>query len=642
MAKRKKKITKGVTSPAAKRKKKKSTVQSQNTKKIRPSLLAFIAVAITLVLFIPSIGNDFVNWDDDRNLYENENTNGLNSEHIKNIFTTDVIGNYNPLPILTFAVEREFFGLNPTIFHITNLVLHLLCVLLVFRILMLWRLKPLWAFIGALLFGFHPMRVESVAWVTERKDVLFGVFFLAAIWQYLQWIRKEDKKMWRYIFILILFVLSLLSKIQAVALPLALLTIDYWMDRPIQWKLIIEKIPHFLLALVTGLLGISMLQSQGSIDGSADIFGFVDRIFIASFSLFTYLYKLIIPYPLSPLYPYPAALEWYHYASILLPFGVLGLLIWSFKKIKPVFFGLTFFLVNVVFVLQLVGAGQAYLADRFTYMAYLGLFFIICWYLQKWTGTNIQYQSVAIGGSVLVLAILAVISFNQIKIWKNGETLWTHVLKYHDDTPLPYGNRGYYYREQDEFLKSIEDYTKAIELKPDAANYYNSRGKSFFDMGNASQSLNDFNMAIRYDKATAEYYINRGGAFAAANQLNKALDDFNQGLALNPDYANGYLNRSLLYFNIGRFELALQDYDSYLNLNPSNAEIWYERGLVKRQLKRSREALIDVTQAIQLNPNDPKYYVERARLYKIFQNPAAMQQDIQQAKALGGTIPTDL
>ena len=645
MAKKKKSVAKPANTKSSKtpvkKKKRKSSAKSPSLT-IGSGWLVFIALIATLIVFIPSLNNDFVNWDDDVNLYENENTNGLNAENIKNIFTTGVIGNYNPLPIFTFAVEREIAGLNPTLFHTTNLILHLLCVLLVFQILRLWRLKPIWALMGAILFGLHPMRVESVAWITERKDVLFGFFFLAAIWQYLLWIRKEDRKVWRYIFILILFLLSLLSKIQAVALPLALLAIDYWVERPIRWKLIVEKIPHFVLSLATGILGVIMLQSEGSIDGSADIFNFFDRLFIASFSLLTYLYKLIIPYPLSPLYPYPAALEWFHYASALLPVVILGLLMWSYRRGRPIFFGMLFFLVNVVFVLQLVGAGQAYLADRFTYIAYLGLFFVVCWYLQKWTGDNIQFQSVGVGASIIALGIFAFITFNQNKVWENGETLWTHVLQYHDDTPLPYGNRGYYYREQDEFLKSIEDYTKAIELKPDAANYYNSRGKSFFDMGNAQMALNDFNMAIRYDKSTPEYYINRGGAFAASNQMNQALDDFNVGIGLDPNYPNGYLNRSLLYFNSGRLELALQDYDAYLNLNPGNAEIWYERGLVKRQLRRSREALFDINQAIQLNPNDARYYIERARLYKVFQNPAAMQQDIQQARALGATIPADL
>ena len=645
MAKKKKAVKPVVsktTRKPANTKKKKKIASPQPTPRISSGWLVMIALIATFLIFLPSLRNDFVNWDDDVNVYENENTNGLTAEHLKNIFTTDVIGNYNPLPILTFAVERELVGLNPTIFHTTNLILHLLCVLLVFQILRLWRLKPLWALIGSILFGIHPMRVESVAWITERKDVLFGFFFLAAIWQYMLWMRNKDRKLWRYILILALMVLSLLSKIQAVALPLALLAIDYWMQRPISWKLVIEKVPHFALALATGILGVVILQSEGSIDGSADIFNLFDRVFIASFSLFTYLYKLLVPYPLSPLYPYPAALEWFHYASILLPVATLGLLIWSFKKSRPIFFGLLFFLVNVVFVLQLVGAGQAYLADRFTYIAYLGLFFLLAWYLQKWTGNNIQFQSVAVGASVIVLGIFSFQTFNQIKVWENGETLWTHVLQHHDDTPLPYGNRGYYYREQDEFLKSIEDYTKAIELKPEAANYYNSRGKSFFDMGNIQMALNDFNMAIRYDKSTPEYYVNRGGAFAATNQMDRALDDFNTGIGLDPNYPNGYLNRSLLYYNLGRLELALQDYDAYLSLNPGNPEIWYERGLVKRQLRRSREALFDINQAIQLNPSDARFYIERARLYKIFQNPGAMQQDIQQARALGGTIPTDL
>ena len=342
MAKKKKSNKKPLKTSRTKRK---PTSKKSPEKKftIPNTILIAISLVITTLVYMPSINNDFVNWDDDVNVYENENTTGLTSDNIKKIFSEDVIGNYNPLTILTFAAERHFAGLNPQVMHINNLLLHLLCVLLIFTILVQLKLNPLWATVGALLFGIHPMRVESVAWITERKDVLFGVFFLAAIWQYLLWIRKEDRKLWRYILITILIILSLLSKIQAVAFPLAVLCIDYWMNRPINWKLVIEKIPFFLLSLVTGLIGVFMLTDQGSIDSSSDIFGFVDRIFIASFTLVTYLYKLIIPYPLSPLYPYPHELGWFHYISILMPIGLLGLLYWSFKKARPIFFGLLFF-----------------------------------------------------------------------------------------------------------------------------------------------------------------------------------------------------------------------------------------------------------------------------------------------------------
>ena len=287
-AKHKSEIAKKPTAKKQSSHSKKSN-QAARPLKVSKNIWVLIPLLLAALVFSNSIHNDFVNWDDDVNLYENENTNGLTSENIKKIFTSTIIGNYNPLPIFSFAIEREIFGLNPSVFHFTNLALHLICIFFVFKILMLWKLKPMWATIGAILFAIHPMRVESVAWITERKDVLFGAFFLAAIWQYMLWIRKSDKKTWRYILILALFMFSLLSKIQAVALPLALLCIDYWMERPLKIKLIIEKIPHFLLSLAIGVLGVIMLRQEGSIDGSGDIFGFVDRIFIASFSLLTYL-----------------------------------------------------------------------------------------------------------------------------------------------------------------------------------------------------------------------------------------------------------------------------------------------------------------------------------------------------------------
>ena len=219
----------------------------------------------------------FVNWDDDRNFYENQLITSLNSENFwsntSRIFKEDVIGNYNPLTIWTFALEKRFYGKgnyngleSPGSWHHTNLILHLICVMLVFFISRRLRLGWIGAAFATALFALHPMRVESVAWVTERKDVLYGMFFLAALLQYIR--SKEKASFLRTFSIYLFFILSLFSKIQAVVLPLAMIAVDFLMDDKLSWQTIIKKWPYFLVSFLWGVFGIFVLSHEGSLDAN--------------------------------------------------------------------------------------------------------------------------------------------------------------------------------------------------------------------------------------------------------------------------------------------------------------------------------------------------------------------------------------
>src|SRR6187401_183586 len=319
-------------------------------------------LVLTLIAFLPAFTADFVNWDDDYNIANNNNTALLNWDNIVNMFSQHVIGNYNPLPILTFAIERKFFGLDPTIYHVNNIILHLVCVFFCYRVLRQLNLTALASGFGALLFGIHPMRVESVAWVTERKDVLFGAFFLAALWYYILYVRTNYTKKYFY-FALGLFAFSLISKIQAVSLPIAMLLVDYYFKRPLKLNLVLEKWMFFLFSLIIGLVGVYFLRDQGSMDDTT-AYSLVQRLFIGGYSLGVYMLKFIFPYIMSPLYPYPAVLPWEVYLGPIPVLLLAGLVYWGYKKdLRHVVFGLMFFVVNVMFVLQVVGAGQGFLAD---------------------------------------------------------------------------------------------------------------------------------------------------------------------------------------------------------------------------------------------------------------------------------------
>lgn len=629
----------------------KNTTKQSSAKK-QPKKTAFsnwlvpmlIALVVTLVVYIPSLSNEFVNWDDDVNIIENTNLEVFNWESVKNIFHPvkgHVIGNYNPLTIFTFAVEKHLVGLNPTLYHVNNLILHLLCVFLVFRLMLLLKMSPVSAMFVALLFGIHPMRVESVAWITERKDVLFGAFYLGALCLYTKHVLSNQKEKKWYWLALLLFVFSLLSKIQAVALPLTMLAIDYYLKRPLKFNLIIEKIPFFLLSLTFGLLGIYTLSLQGSLSDDVTQYNFFDRLLIGGYSWCVYLIKAVVPYKMVAMYPYPKFLTWPFYIAPVVGIGTVVAAFWAYKKeYTGIVFGFLIFFFNIVFMLQILGAGQGFLADRFTYIPYLGLFFIAGYYLDVFNNKNAKAGVYLKYGLVVFLALSAFLSVKQIKTWENGETLWTHAINNLETTTLPHGNRGFYYRTKKQYQKAIADYNEAIKIKP-KGDLYNSRGKTYFDMGQVAPAIKDYREAIKLKPDQAEFHVNLGAALGAQGDLQAALQSLNAGVAADPEFANAYLNRSLALSQLDDFPGALQDINKYLSLKPYNAEMWYEKGLISRFMGQHQESVNALTEAIRLEPRDVFFY-QRGRTYAAMNNAAAAKQDLLNAQRMGVKIEADM
>lgn len=612
-----------------------------------PTLLPIVAIIlITFICFYPSLDNAFVNWDDDRNFYENDLITGINSTNfwsmIGKIMVTPVIGNYNPLPIVTFAIEKQLFGLDqPHYWHLDNILLHLICTFLVYRIGLLMGLDVMGSAILALLFGIHPMRVESVAWITERKDVLFGAFYLAAMYYYIKYVQQNFRK--RYLALIFLFfTLSLFSKIQAVVLPLTMLAIDYWLGRKMEFKRIIEKIPFFLISLLIGLLGIYFLRHQGSFESNTTYEWYV-RPFIGTYAYLIYLIKVLIPFRLSPLYPYPNVAPWYFYVSAL---GI-PLYLWVFyrawkKEMKAVVFGLAFFTFNIFFVLQILGAGQGFLADRFSYIAYFGLFFIMAYYSKTAITHYPKYKNVIQGLILAIFVAYGYITFQQNKIWKNSETLWTHVLKYYTNITLPFGNRANYLRDLGRNKEALADYNQAIRLDSKKPEQFNSRAKLYFASTSSDTlqlALNDYNRAIELDNTKGEYYVNRGAVHARFQNYDLALQDFNKGLQLDPNHVTGYLNRSVIYNQLGQTQEALNDLEIYLKARPNSPDMWYESARAKRILGRHAESIPDFSNAIQQNPTKAIFYFERAKALMYLDRRAEAKNDYLIAKQMNFAMP---
>lgn len=611
-------------------------------------LLVVLVLAITCAAFIPSLSNGFVNWDDNQFVYDNPNVLSLDWTHLKAIFTKPVTGGYCPLVILSFALEKLAFGLNPGVFHLDNLLLHLVCVFLVYRLLQKLQLTAPAAAFGALLFGVHPMHVESVAWITERKDVLYSAFYFAALLAYVAYVPDRSKKL--YAMALVLFALALLAKIQAVALPLSMLLLDYYFKRPAPRKLLLEKLPFFALAIAAGCLGIWMLSKTGTLNalGQATI---LDRLLIGSYAFWVYIIKAVVPYQMWPVYTPPPVNAWPVYAAAVASIASVWC-IWREHKRgnRAIVFGFLFFAANIVFVLQILSAGATFLSDRYTYVAYFGLF-----YLAAKAFDFAKRRALTLTGAAIYICALGILTWHQCSIWENGETLWTFTMRHMPNSPLPYLQRAYFYRSEAEtaptenrgglYSKALTDYDRAVELvdaKPDAktekAMAHNSRAKTLFDAGQTEPAIADYTKVIALDPTYADAYVNRGAAYAKSGRRELALSDLNQALSLQPNNLGALFTRGLVYKEMHRLELALRDFNEYLAMVPNDSDILLARGTVERELGKPTEAIRDFDRALQVDPDRFAVYSERSRAFLMLGKTNEALRDANLAKEHGESV----
>lgn len=614
-------------------------------------------IGITFLCLFTLLSADFTNWDDDLYVTENSWLNAFTWENIKTIFTSPLSANYNPLTIFTFLIEKTLFGLNPFWFHFNNIILHLICTGLVYNLMRLLKLQWQTAAVVALLFGIHPMHIESVAWVTERKDVLFGTFYIAALINYVKYTQNIDNETPQksnkhyYVYIIIFAILALLSKIQAVSLPLTMLVIDYYLNRHKKHNwfstlILKEKTVFFALSLIIGLIGVMFLGKANTLDlgvTSGSSFGITTRILFGFYTLCVYILKLFIPIQLAACYPYPnpQAVPITYYLSPILIIGIAFLTFLSTKKTKIAIFGTVFFFVNIVFMLQILGAGQAFLADRFTYIAYIGLFFIIAktWEYFNNQTTYKQLSNIVLG---IYLAAMALLSYQQATTWKNSETMWTNVLKYYPTVDVAYNNRGNFYREQKQPDKALADYNKAIETNPNYRLAYNGRGNIYFNNNQNERAIEDYNKVLSINANDAKALNNRAAALFKLNRIDEAIPDVEKAVALEPNYPDALLNRAVLYSVKELHDKALIDYTQFLKFKPQHAQAYNWRGIANRKLKNYDQALKDANQAIQLNNTVGDFFLNRAIIHLETGNKAAAQTDAAKAQGLGVNIPPDI
>ncbi len=627
------------TGPASKH------IGSFSDSNFRQWLLAAIILIITFSCYFQVLSNDFIpTWDDNAYIIDNVLIRSLSFSAIREMFTSQVGGTYVPLPLLSYAIEYKIWGLNPVPFHATNLLLHLICTFLVFRILCRFNIKPLFAASAALIYGIHPMGVESVAWVTERKDLLYSVFYFWSLLLYVIYLQARSQRMLLFFTSLGLFVLALFSKIQAVSLPLILLLVDFYFNRTDWKRIFFEKVPFFLLSIAFGIAGIFVLRHVGALKIN-ELFTLSERLFFGIYTLSAYFLKFFMPVTMSALYPYPVIssgmpLPLLYYLSPLFILVLAAVVYYTSRKTRVIVFGSLIFLLSVIFMLQIFGAGQGFLADRYVKVPYLGMVFIAGWGMEHFS-TKVKHGTLAAWLVYVSFCLFLMVStIQRCKVWKNGETLWSDVIdKYPERDSRPYACRGLYYRAEKNNERALTDLNKSLTLNRNDAEIMLMRGNIYFDMGKHDSAYLDYLHSLKMKMDNSLALGNLGAIYVKRNQFDSAVYYLSKALQRDTGFAVSYANRAVAYGGLGKSDESIADFKHYLCYKPNDERVFMSIALAYQRSGRYQESLAWFDKAIAQKPDFGSYYYYRSQSYKSMGSRTKALEDGLKALNLGVAVP---
>jgi len=530
-------------------------------------LVCLLLIAATLTVYWQVRNHDFINFDDNQYITDNIHVHtGLRSDNITWAFTSTHAANWHPLTWLSHMLDCQLFGLNPTGHHLTSVFFHLVNSLLLFLILR-WMTGTLWrSGIVAALFALHPLHVESVTWVAERKDVLSTLFWMLTLWAYLAYTKRPGLK--TYFLLLIAFALGLMAKPMLVTLPFVLLLLDYWPLKRIElgqsgiglpaasqtstsakkpwaqvFPLLLEKTPLFVLAAVSSVVTYIVQKSGGAV-GALQAYPFKIRMANALLSYAIYMGKMIWPQNLAVFYPHPEqSLPMWQAAGAGLLLLVISISVIRLGRRHPYLpVGWLWYVGTLVPVIGLVQVGAQGMADRYTYVPLIGLFFIIAWGVTDLLGSWRYGRPALTVAATSLLSALIVCSSFQASHWKNSLTLFDHTLRATSNNWLIHNNLGVVLEKQGRLKEGTDHLYEALRIKPDYAEAHNNLALRLAKQGKLEEAIDHFSEAVRIKPDYVDALNSLGVALAKQGKLEEAIDHFSEALRIKPDYAKARRN----------------------------------------------------------------------------------------------------
>jgi len=611
--------------------------------KYRSLFVITLVVLVVAFSLYPSLLNSWVNWDDPVYVVENPLIQSLNWDSISTIFSTpQVVGLYHPLTLISLAIDYQFWETDPYGFHLTNLVIHLINTVLVFFLFRRVKSSILVAGFVALLFGMHPMHVESVAWISARKDVLYTLFFLISVLSYLRSavLPGARRAIWLTVS-LIAFCLSLLSKNIAFTLPFVLVLFDYLQARKLTAKLFLDKIPFVALAVIA-----MIVAKSGQIDsdsmGTINSVDYSHTIFYGMYNSIFYIFKALAPVNLAAFHPFPMEGESFTLIYLaVIPFLVLVFLIYlAHKRSRKVFFGLVFFIISIAPLLQIIPFGKALSSERYTYVAYLGLFYILAIFIEKRLHSDQKWiKQLTLLLASIWLVLLVVQTRKQSTAWENSETLWTQVIDQYPTSQWAYMSRGLHYAEEGQNAQAMDDLNRSIEIQPFSQALYERA--ILLERGDREGAVRDYLQSIKLDSTYAQSHMNLGVIYAQNQEIDKAIQSFESAIRHDQEYSFAYFNCATAFKIKGDTSKAMEFYSRAIDLEPSNVRYLTFRGVFLLDLAKPNEAINDFSKAIEHDSKvrDP-YYLRSVAYYQLGQYDRAMK-DVERAVQNGYPPPEE-
>lgn len=573
------------------------------------------AIAIAAVTWLAYSGvhdHEFVTWDDPAYVWENPL---VQQRDWRALLTAVVSSNYHPLTMLSLAADAGP-GLSPAPFLRTNVLLHVANTMLVFALV--WMLsggRIVAAAFASLLFGIHPMHVESVAWISERKDVLYTFFFLAgaiAYWRYLERLGVH----W-LIATFVLFLLSCLAKGMAVVFPLVMALLDLWKRRPLfERRALAEKVPFLVVALVFGLVAVDVqsggdfhgllnpLERMKPLGGPTNVTP-LERVLLPTLGYGSYVWRLFVPVGLSAFYPYPDLSRFRPELWIAPLFfaASIALAIWDLRRTRILTFGIGWYLATIVLVLQWIPVGSAMMADRYTYLSYVGLSFALGMGIARAFERRRPLGAALLAAAGLFAVFLFTQTIRQVETWKNSDTLWGRVIALSPDYDQAYINRANYRGRSGRFEEALADLRSALGLGSRRAELFLNLGNVYATLGRLDSAAVLYGDAIRADSSRAATYLNRAQVLLAIERPREALADLERYRALLPHRASSiHAPLGHAYLELGRFAEAEAELDRAIQTGNRRAQVFHDRG-VARAARGDREgAMADFREALRLDP----------------------------------------
>ena len=612
-----------------------------------PGVCIFLA-AIIWVVFGQTLGHEFVNYDDDFYVYENPAvTQGLTLQGIIWAFTHVHCSNWHPLTWVSHMLDCQFYGLSPGGHHLTNILLHTATAILLFLILRqmtgaLWRS----AFVAAV-FAIHPLRVESVAWVAERKDVLSGLFFMLTIGAYVRYAQRRSRvepsslrsaasgsrepgaqavsaldprlSALDYCLVLLFFALGLMCKPMLVTLPLVLVLLDYWplnrlradaatepvfrlAGRLVPRRLVFEKLP--LLGLAVASCAVTIFAQTKSILPFENM-SLSLRVGNALISCVAYLGQMFWPSGLAVLYPFTAG--GVGVSEVVLSLVLLAGIstgVFILRRRRPCFLtGWLWYLIMLAPVIGIVQVGAQARADRYTYLPQIGLYLLLTWAAADLCAGWRHRRVVLGGGSMIILMALIFCARAQTAYWRNSESLWTHTLACTSDNFIGHNNLGIALLKTGNVDEAMVHYQKALEINPDFAEAHNNLGNFLFQKGSVDEAMVHYQKALEINPDYAEAHYNLGYALLKMGNVDEAIAHLQKALQINPDYAEAHNNLGYALIQKGSVDEATAHFQKALQINPDYADAHNNLGNILLEKGSVDEAIIHFQKALQIKPD---------------------------------------